>query len=187
VAEALRLDFDCPAAVFGPYSACGWPGSPRFVCRLPLEALIAGGDSNPRRGCARLGPAAFLSLALAPLVFTHNGVAPGRPVAVARLSPTMESFALAKVQRQPRSRNWKVGKLETSRHRADKILVIWRDLIALQLPSEDLSNNLAVQLGRATEDLNRRWFERNSGHVVCDVHAPCKTCVCSIGNDKILL
>jgi predicted phage-related endonuclease len=34
---------------------------------------------------------------------------------------------------------------------------------------EDLSNNLIVQLGSATEDLNRSWFERNSGHRVIDV------------------
>ena len=34
---------------------------------------------------------------------------------------------------------------------------------------EDLSGNLPVQLGKVTEDLNRRWFETNSGHQVVDV------------------
>jgi predicted phage-related endonuclease len=34
---------------------------------------------------------------------------------------------------------------------------------------EDLSANLIVQLGAATEDLNRRWYEANSGQVVLDV------------------
>jgi predicted phage-related endonuclease len=34
---------------------------------------------------------------------------------------------------------------------------------------EDLSGNLIVQLGAVTEDLNRRWFERNTGQVVKDV------------------
>ena len=34
---------------------------------------------------------------------------------------------------------------------------------------EDLSGNLIVQLGRVTEDLNRHWFERNTGQVVTDV------------------
>ena len=33
----------------------------------------------------------------------------------------------------------------------------------------DLSNNLAVQLGHATEALNRSWFERNAGATVTDV------------------
>jgi hypothetical protein len=34
---------------------------------------------------------------------------------------------------------------------------------------EDLSENLIVQLGSVTEDLNRRWFERNTGQAVKDV------------------
>jgi predicted phage-related endonuclease len=32
----------------------------------------------------------------------------------------------------------------------------------------DFSTNLIVQLGIVTEDLNRRWFELNSGHAVRD-------------------
>jgi hypothetical protein len=34
---------------------------------------------------------------------------------------------------------------------------------------EDLSGNLIVQLGVVTEDLNRHWFERNTGQTVRDV------------------
>ena len=34
---------------------------------------------------------------------------------------------------------------------------------------EDLSGNLLVQLGNATEDLNRSWYERNTGRTVEDV------------------
>jgi predicted phage-related endonuclease len=34
---------------------------------------------------------------------------------------------------------------------------------------EDLSGNLIVQLGAATEDLNRSWYERNTGRRVTDV------------------
>src|SRR5882724_361605 len=45
---------------------------------------------------------------------------------------------------------------------------LWREKRG-EMPFEDLSDNLAVQLGSVTEDLNRRWFERNSGHVVRDV------------------
>src|ERR1700683_5340993 len=33
----------------------------------------------------------------------------------------------------------------------------------------DLSGVLIVQLGRVTEDLNRRWYELNSGHRISDV------------------
>jgi hypothetical protein len=34
---------------------------------------------------------------------------------------------------------------------------------------EDLSDNLIVQLGTVTEDLNRRWYERNTGHAIKQV------------------
>src|SRR5467141_3548112 len=34
---------------------------------------------------------------------------------------------------------------------------------------EDLSGNLIVQLGAATEELNRSWYERNTGRRVTDV------------------
>jgi len=35
--------------------------------------------------------------------------------------------------------------------------------------TEDLSGNLVVQLGVATEELNRSWYERNTGHNIRDV------------------
>src|SRR6476619_2450736 len=35
--------------------------------------------------------------------------------------------------------------------------------------SQDLSGNLIVQLGKATEELNRSWYERNTGRQVRDV------------------
>jgi predicted phage-related endonuclease len=38
-----------------------------------------------------------------------------------------------------------------------------------EVGSEDLSGNLIVQLGSATEDLNRSWYERNTGRRVTDV------------------
>ena len=34
---------------------------------------------------------------------------------------------------------------------------------------EDLSGNLVVQLGLATEELNRRWYQANTGHVITDI------------------
>jgi predicted phage-related endonuclease len=38
-----------------------------------------------------------------------------------------------------------------------------------EVSPDDLSDNLAVQLGTVTEELNRRWYERHSGHTVKDV------------------
>ena len=38
-----------------------------------------------------------------------------------------------------------------------------------EIEPENLSENLIVQLGTVTEDLNRRWYERNTGHEIKDV------------------
>jgi predicted phage-related endonuclease len=38
-----------------------------------------------------------------------------------------------------------------------------------EIEPEDLTGNLVVQLGVATEPLNRHWFERNTGHILKDV------------------
>lgn len=48
------------------------------------------------------------------------------------------------------------------------LLRLWREKRG-EVEPEDLSANLAVQLGLATEDLNRSWYERTSGHAVRDV------------------
>src|SRR5215472_67646 len=45
---------------------------------------------------------------------------------------------------------------------------LWREKRGEAEP-EDLSGNLIVQLGRATEELNRSWYERNTGRQVRDV------------------
>jgi predicted phage-related endonuclease len=45
---------------------------------------------------------------------------------------------------------------------------LWREKRG-EIGPEDLSGNLTVQLGTATEDLNRSWYERNTGHRVTDV------------------
>src|SRR2546425_7509502 len=45
---------------------------------------------------------------------------------------------------------------------------LWREKRGEAEP-EDLSGNLIVQLGLATEELNRGWYERNTGRRVRDV------------------
>ena len=53
---------------------------------------------------------------------------------------------------------------------ADEVALIrlWREKRGETGP-EDLSGNLIVQLGAATEELNRSWYERNTGRRVTDV------------------
>ena len=45
---------------------------------------------------------------------------------------------------------------------------LWREKRG-EIETRDLSDNLLVQLGIATEELNRHWYERNTGHAVKDV------------------
>jgi predicted phage-related endonuclease len=45
---------------------------------------------------------------------------------------------------------------------------LWREKRG-ELEPEDLSGNLVVQLGIATEPLNRYWFERNTGQALKDI------------------
>src|SRR4029453_8992151 len=48
------------------------------------------------------------------------------------------------------------------------LIRLWREKRGEAEP-EDLSGNLLVQLGSATEELNRSWYERNTGRQVRDV------------------
>src|ERR1035437_1665609 len=50
------------------------------------------------------------------------------------------------------------------------LLRLWRGKRGEVAP-EDLSGNLIVQLGQATEDLNRLWYERNTGQAVKDAQS----------------
>ena len=46
----------------------------------------------------------------------------------------------------------------------EALLRLWREKRG-EVEPEDLSGNLIVQLGLVTEDLNRRWYEVNTGQV----------------------
>jgi predicted phage-related endonuclease len=48
------------------------------------------------------------------------------------------------------------------------LIRLWREKRGEAGP-EDLSDNLIVQLGTVTEDLNRSWYERNTGRRVTDI------------------
>jgi predicted phage-related endonuclease len=48
------------------------------------------------------------------------------------------------------------------------LLRLWREKRG-EIEPENLSGNLIVQLGVVTEDLNRHWFDRNTGQVLKDI------------------
>jgi putative phage-type endonuclease len=53
------------------------------------------------------------------------------------------------------------------------LIRLWREKRGEAEP-QDLSGNLIVQLGAATEKLNRSWYERNTGRRVTDVQRQVK-------------
>ncbi len=55
-----------------------------------------------------------------------------------------------------------MGKDET------RLVRLWREKRG-EVEPEDLSANLIVQLGLVTEDLNRRWYEFNTGQTITDI------------------
>jgi hypothetical protein len=53
----------------------------------------------------------------------------------------------------------------------EKALIrLWQEKRS-EVGPEDLSGDLIVQLGLVTEDLNRAWYERNTGHAITDVQS----------------
>jgi len=50
----------------------------------------------------------------------------------------------------------------------EALVLLWREKRG-EVEPKDLSDNLVVQLGVVTEELNRRWYEANSGQMLTDV------------------
>src|SRR5690349_6122050 len=50
----------------------------------------------------------------------------------------------------------------------EALIRLWREKRG-EIEPTDLSDNLIVQLGLVTEDLNRRWYEANTGQVITDI------------------
>jgi predicted phage-related endonuclease len=50
----------------------------------------------------------------------------------------------------------------------EALVRLWREKRG-EVEPKDLSGNLLVQLGIVTEDLNRRWYEANTGQVLIDI------------------
>src|ERR1700756_4104354 len=70
--------------------------------------------------------------------------------------------------RRPADRRSFIGGSGAPLHIGGEGVALWRQKRGEAEP-EDLSGNLIVQLGRATEELNRCWYERNTGRQVRDV------------------
>ena len=74
-------------------------------------------------------------------------------------------------RKRPRDRRYFIGGSDTRIIMGDNeeaLLRLWQEKRG-ELEPEDLSGNLIVQLGMATEDLNRRWYETNTGQTLVDI------------------
>jgi hypothetical protein len=84
-------------------------------------------------------------------------------------NPSSTSYAL--IRFDPKDRRTFIGGSDARIIMGDdeaKLIQLWREKRG-EIEPEDLSDNLMVQLGSVTEDLNRRWYQRNTGYAIKDV------------------
>jgi predicted phage-related endonuclease len=83
----------------------------------------------------------------------------------------MKEATKAEVWREPTDRRYFIGGSDVRTIMGDDeaaLIQLWREKRG-EVEPEDLSGNLVVRLGLATEALNRSWYEANSGQVLTDV------------------
>jgi predicted phage-related endonuclease len=86
-------------------------------------------------------------------------------------NPITGARANRPTKRQYRDRRYFVGGSDARIIMGDDeaaLVRLWREKRD-EVEPEDLSSNLIVQLGLATEDLNRRWYEANTSQVITDI------------------
>jgi predicted phage-related endonuclease len=83
----------------------------------------------------------------------------------------IKGLIMSRIHSQPEGRRYFIGG-------SDARIIMGTDEAALirlwrekrrEIEPQDLSGNLIVQLGLVTEELNRRWYEANTGQVVVDI------------------
>jgi YqaJ-like viral recombinase domain len=83
----------------------------------------------------------------------------------------LKGLTMSRISSQTEDRRYIIGGSDARIIMGDDeaaLFRLWREKRG-EVESEDLSGNLIVQLGLATEDLNRRWYEANTGQVLTDV------------------
>jgi predicted phage-related endonuclease len=86
-------------------------------------------------------------------------------------NPNPSSITYALIRFDPKDRRTFIGGSDARIIMGDdeaRLVRLWREKRG-EAEAENLSDNLIVQLGSVTEDLNRRWYERNTGHAIKDV------------------
>jgi predicted phage-related endonuclease len=86
-------------------------------------------------------------------------------------APITGAISKASTKRRATDRRYFIGGSDARIIMGDDegaLLRLWREKRG-EVDPEDLSVNLVVQLGIATEDLNRRWYEANTGQGLTDI------------------
>jgi predicted phage-related endonuclease len=86
-------------------------------------------------------------------------------------TPARQSPTPRRIRINPADRRYFVGGSDARIIMGDDegaLVRLWREKRG-EIEPEDLSDNLIVQLGVATEDLNRRWYEANTGQIITDI------------------
>ncbi len=86
-------------------------------------------------------------------------------------APITGATSSPSTKRRPADRRYFIGGSDSRIIMGDDeaaLLRLWREKRG-EVEPEDLSGNLIVQLGVVTEDLNRRWFEANTGQIITDI------------------
>jgi hypothetical protein len=86
-------------------------------------------------------------------------------------NPNPSSITYGLIRFDPKDRRTFIGGSDARIIMGDdeaRLVRPWREKRG-EVEPEDLSDNLIVQLGSVTEDFNRRWYERNTGHAIKDV------------------
>src|SRR5215469_6910635 len=81
------------------------------------------------------------------------------------------AIAKASTKRRSADRRWFLGGSDARiilGNDEAALLRLWREKRG-EVEPEDLAGNLVVQLGLATEELNRRWYQANTGQVITDI------------------
>jgi hypothetical protein len=98
------------------------------------------------------------------------GPTPIQP-ALTDTTPQQSTTKLRPIRIKPADRRYFVGGSDARIIIGDDepaLIRLWREKRG-EVEPRDLSGNLVVQLGVVTEELNRRWYQANSGHVLTDV------------------
>jgi len=86
-------------------------------------------------------------------------------------APNTDASAYPSTERRSANRRYFIGGSDAQVIMGDHegaLFRLWREKRG-EIEPEDLSGNLVVQLGLATEDLNRRWYQANTGQILTDV------------------